>query len=125
MSAVSCTIGIAFVLAIAALHISGFDHYTSQIRESDASDFLKDMFPILYAMPSLYLLTLGAFGVLALFAPTARRPICLILAVAVVAAGALALMLGEWIPVAVMSGGALFFLVAALTVRGKKTQPVA
>jgi uncharacterized membrane protein YjjP (DUF1212 family) len=75
------------------------------------------MFEVLYIIPSLYLLVLAAFGTLALLRPNYRRPICLILAPAVVAAGLLALMLGEWIPVAVMGSGGSLFAIAALTSR--------
>ncbi|MEL6663296.1 MAG: hypothetical protein AAFR33_09855 [Pseudomonadota bacterium] len=82
ISIITCALGIAFVLAIAVLHASGFGTFTAQMNESNAGPFLKDMFPILYLMPSLYLAVLAAFGVLALAQPLARRAICLILAVA-------------------------------------------
>ncbi|MEO1044604.1 MAG: hypothetical protein AAFX04_04110 [Pseudomonadota bacterium] len=112
------------MLAIAGLHISGFGDFTAEMNASNASDFLKDMFPILYAMPSLYLLVLSLFAVVALFLPAARRPLCLILAAGVFACGALALMLNEWIPMVVMGFGALLFLVSAFTgSAGKSRQP--
>ncbi len=116
VSVVCCLLGIIFVLVIAALHASGFSHYTNQMNETNASVFLKDMFPILYVIPSLYLIILAAFGALAIFLKKARRSICLILAPAVLAAGALALMLGEWVPLVVMGCGGGLFLAAALTV---------
>lgn len=115
MSRISCVLGIIFVLAIAALHISGLPHYSEQINQSNASDFLKSMFPVLYAIPSLYLAVLAIFGFVALSTPTAFRRICFVLAVAVFAAGLLALLLGEWIPVVVMGGGAALFVISALT----------
>ncbi|WOE76435.1 hypothetical protein [Alterisphingorhabdus coralli] len=123
MSAISCALGIVFVLAIAALHISGFGEFTSQMNASNASDFLKDMFPILYIMPSLYLCALAIFGMLALAMPAMRKPICLILSVAVFSCGALALLLNEWIPVVVMGAGALLFLAAAFTTTAGQSEP--
>ncbi len=117
MSRISCLLGILFVLAIAALHASGFPYYNGQMVESNASDFLKGMFPILYFMPSLYLFFMAVFGVLALVTPAARRSICLALAAAVFGCGALALLLREWTPVVVMGAGAALFVISALTVK--------
>ena len=123
ISVISCALGVAFLLAMAALHGSGFGHFTAQMTESDASAMLKDMFPILYLMPSLYLAVLSAFGILGVVAPRARRPICLILAVATLAAGALALLLAEWVQLLVMAFGAGLFVLSALTV-GPSSEPV-
>ena len=69
VSSVSCFAGSLFVFAIAMLHGSGFGRFTTDMNESNASAFLKDMFIILYAVPSLFLTTLAAFGVLATFNP--------------------------------------------------------
>lgn len=115
VSSISCALGVLFILAIAALHASGFNQFTAEMNESNASAFLKDMFPVLYVMPSLFLLTLAAFGALALYSQRSRRAICLILAPAVIAAGALALLLGEWVPLVVMTLGGGLFAIAGLT----------
>lgn len=117
VSAVCCGLGVFFVLAIAVLHGSGFGEFTGQMRASDAAPFLKDMFSVLYAMPTLYLVVLGVFGCLALMKPTMRSPICWVLGPAVLAAGALALLLGEWIPLLVMGAGGALFVVAAITAK--------
>lgn len=111
---ICCMLGIIFLLGIAGLHGSGFQTFNAQMADSDASAFLKDVFPILYFMPSLYLLVLSVFGFVAIGIPSARRPICLVLAVSVAAAGALALLVGEWIPLAVMGAGAMLFAIAGL-----------
>jgi len=115
ISTVFCALGIVFVLAIAALHGSGYGYLTEQMNQTNASDFLKEIFPVLFIMPSLYLSLLAAFGVLAIAKPQARRMICFMLAPAVMIAGALALMLGEWLPLIVMMAGGGVFLAAALT----------
>ena len=113
-SNIGCSLGVAFCLAIAALHGSGFGRFTQAMKGSDAPAYLKQMFPVLYAMPSLYLVVLAAFGALAFLRPSSRRPICFILTLAVTACGALALMLGEWVPLLTMGLGGLAFLVAGL-----------
>ena len=121
MSSAFCWVGVACLWAIAALHASGFGRFTARMAESDAAPTLKAMFPILYATPSLYLFVLGVFGVLAIFAPGARRGVCLILAPAALAAGALALMMREWAPLAVMGAVGALFLAAAATARGRRS----
>ena len=113
-SSISCALGVLFVLAIAILHATGFERFTNEMNQTDASTMMKDMFPVLYLMPSLYLAALAAFGVLAMLDRRSRRSICLILAPAVLLAGALALLLGEWLPLVVMGVGAGFFALAAL-----------
>ena len=115
ISALCCLAGTLFVLAIAILHGSGFGSFTAEFEASNASAFLKAMFPILYIMPSLYLLVLGAFGILAAARPAMRRAICLLLAPATLAAGGLALLIGEWVPLIVMGLGAGLFLAASVT----------
>ncbi|MEM1133699.1 MAG: hypothetical protein AAGH53_12260 [Pseudomonadota bacterium] len=123
MSAISCVLGITFVLAIAALHISGFSGVTNEMNASDAPDFLKGMFPILFILPSLFLLTLAAFGLLALWKPNVRLPICVILAAAVFACGALALMLNGWLPMVVMGLGSALFLISGFTAKANSNAP--
>ena len=113
-SSISCALGVLFVLAIAGLHASGFERFTDQMNQTDASSMLKDMFPVLYLMPSLYLAALAAFGILAMVDRRSRRSICVILAPAVLLAGALALLLGEWLPLVVMGVGGGLFAFAAL-----------
>ncbi|MEL6322834.1 MAG: hypothetical protein AAFQ84_01230 [Pseudomonadota bacterium] len=115
VSSISCALGVVFVSAIAMLHGSGFGTFTAEMNETNASDFLKDMFQVLYAVPTVFLLTLAAFGVLATLNRRMRRPVCSILCPAVVATGALALVLGEWVPLVIMTLGGSLFAVAALT----------
>lgn len=114
ISVISCALGILFCLSIACLHATGFSQFTGAVQASDVSNFIKDMFRVLYVVPTLFLLVLACFGGLALTTPKLRKPVCLILAPATASCGALALMLGEWIPLVVMGVGAALFLLAAL-----------
>ena len=112
-----CGIGNLLLVALAVLHGSGFETFTAEFEASNASPMLKLMFPVLYGIPSLFLLTMAAFGGLALAAPDFRRPLCLVLAPSVFLCGALGLLVNQWVPLVVMGIGSACFLGAALTVR--------
>lgn len=115
LSGICCALGVLFVSTIAVLHGSGFGRFSAEMNQSNASDFLKGMFQVLYILPSLFLVVLAAFGVLAIFNDKARAQICIILCPAAIAPGASALLLAEWVPLVIMTLGGALFAVAALT----------
>ena len=124
MSKTFCIIGIGLQLAIAALHGSGYESFTAQMERTDASDFLKNMFRLLYVTPSFYLVVLSVFGLIAVFLTNTRRAICFVLAPAALGAGALALLIGELVPLVVMGAvAALFFGAGATAPRDHPSRP--
>ena len=112
-----CGLGNLLLIAIAVLHGSGFEQFTAEVEASNASPMLKLMFPVLYVVPSLFLMTMAGFGGLALASPNLRRPVCFVLAPSVFLCGFLGLLVNQWAPLVVMGLGSLFFLSAALTVQ--------
>jgi hypothetical protein len=55
-------IGSVMHLAMAALHASGYSYITKSLTESDVSDFLKDILPILFLYPSVVMVALVIFA---------------------------------------------------------------
>lgn len=101
-------LGAVVLLAVAALHGSGYEYVAGTLQESELPDFLKRVLPPLYLYPS-GLLVLLALAVLAtLRSSTARAPVLGLVGAVVAANAILGFVLGGAIP-----GGALL-LVAGL-----------
>ncbi len=101
-------LGAALLLAVAALHGSGYQYVSGTLQESELPSFLKRVLPPLYLYPSA-LMALLAISVLATLArSSARAPVLGLVGVIVAANAVLGFVLGGLIP-----GGALL-LVAGL-----------
>jgi hypothetical protein len=59
-------IGSVMLLAMAALHASGYSYITKSLIESDVPDFLKDILPTLFLYPSVVMVALVIFALSAL-----------------------------------------------------------
>jgi len=101
--------GIAMLLIMAAFHGSGFWYVRTSIQSSDASGFLKDIVPALFAHPSYHLLAMAAFGTLALFQPQSARPILLLVGVLILGDAVLGFVLGGLVPGLLLVGAAACF----------------
>lgn len=117
MSKWLCGIGVGLLLVMAAFHGMGLVYVSGLMDESEAPQFLKDIFPVLFVHVTIHLVALAAFGVAALALPAARRALSFIIAGAVVFSGALAVYLGAVVPSVILFGVAGCFLGAGLTRR--------
>lgn len=111
-------IGIVMLVVMAGFHGSGFWYVRKSIQSSDASGFLKDIVPALFAHPSFHLLALAAFGVLALFQAQSARPILYLVALLVLGDGILGFVLGGLVPGLLLVGAATCFGVAGFRQKG-------
>ena len=109
-----CILGSLLLLVMAAFHGSGFSYVRAAIEESNASGFLKDIVPVLFAHPSIHLIGLAAFGFLALTLKQDAPMVLLLLAMLVLADGLLAFYLGGVLPGVLLSLAAAFFVLAGL-----------
>lgn len=106
-----CIIGSVLLLVMAAFHGSGYAFVTEAILESNAEDFLKQIVPALFVHPSIHLVGLAAFGILALFLKQANK-VLILLAILVIADAALAFYLGGVLPGVMLLATASSFAVA-------------
>lgn len=106
-------LGCGLLIAIAGLHGSGLGYVKGLVDTSDLADFVKSIFPVLFAHPSLQLLGLAALGLLSLRMkhdfPIVRRFIGAMVLVDVV----LAAYLSAWIPGVILLVVSLLFLLAS------------
>lgn len=105
--------GSFLLLVMAGFHGSGLLFATRSINDSNAEPFLKKIFPVLFALPSLQLLGLAAFSILALFLKTDGHKVLVLVGVLVAVDGLLAIYLGGTVPALLLFGAAVAFLVAA------------
>ncbi len=59
-------VGIGLLIIMAGFHLSGISYVTSEMNESDAKEFLKSIFGVLFVHPSLQLILLAVLGLLSL-----------------------------------------------------------
>lgn len=107
-------IGSSLLLIMALLHGSGFSYVTEAITESSSEEFLKEIVPVLFAHPSIHLLGLTAFGVLALFMRHEAKKVLLLLSFLVIADALLAFYLGATPPGILLTIAALCFSITGL-----------
>ena len=96
------------LLAVAALHGSGYEYVAGTLQESELPGFLKRVLPPLYLYPSALMILLALAVLATLGRSAARGPVLGLVGVVVAANAILGFVLGGAIP-----GGALL-LVAGL-----------
>ena len=118
-SKIYCLTGSLLLLIMGLFHGSGFFYVSEAIQSSNAEAFLKDIVPALFAHPSIHLIGLAAFGVLAVFLKHELRKLTWLLAVLVILDALLAFFLGGMIPGLLLLAAAICFVLAGL-----KQQPM-
>lgn len=108
LTTVLSVLGAAILLAVAALHGSGYQYVAGTLQESELPRFLKRILPPLYLYPSALLIVLALAVLATLKWRFARAPILGLVSIIVAANATLGFVLGGVIP-----GGALL-LVAGL-----------
>lgn len=104
--------GSIFLLVMAGFHISGIRYGSGLIDNSNAVSFVKEIFPVLFAHPSIHLLGLAALGFLAATMKEAGRKVFLVLGIIVLIDAGFAFYLAFYIP------GVLLLIAATLFLTG-------
>ena len=97
---------------MAILHGSGFSYVSETIMQSNTDEFLKEIFPVLFAHPSMHLVGLAAFGILALYLKKESKKVLYLLSLMVIADSLLAFYLGGVLPGVLLMAAALCFITA-------------
>lgn len=108
-SKILCVSGSVLLLVMAAFHGSGISYVSDIMSKSNAEPFLKEIMPVLFAHPSIHLIGLAGFGILAIFLSQDAWKVLALLAIAVAADAALAFYLGGVIPGVLLMAAALCF----------------
>ncbi|MEM6379273.1 MAG: hypothetical protein AAF705_13775 [Bacteroidota bacterium] len=109
-----CYIGSTLLLLMGLFHGSGLGYITALIKESDASDLLKEIVPVLFAHPSIHLLGLGALGIMVTIMKQEYNKILIFIAIMIFIDAGLGFYVGGPIPGIALSVAGAFFLMAAL-----------
>ncbi len=65
LSRILCFVASGLLLAMAAFHGSGIFYMQDLIQDSDSPDIIKQVFPVLFILPSIELAGLALFGIIA------------------------------------------------------------
>jgi len=111
-SKILCLIGSSILFIIAVFHGSGFNYVNSLVLSSDVPDFIKEVFPVLFILPSLQLLGLATFGFIAPYLKDTVHKILIPLSIFILADAALAIYLDALIPALVLALSACLFVLS-------------
>lgn len=95
---ISTIIGCILLIVMSLFHGSGIYYVTDLIEQSNSESFVKEIFPILFAHPSIQLLGLAGLGILTLFMRYEAGKIRFFIAIMVLIDSLLAFYLGATIP---------------------------
>ena len=95
---IATIIGCTLLLIMAVFHWSGIDYVNNLIQQSNAEPFIKDIFPVLFAHPTIQLLGLSGLGILTLFMKDDGKKILFFISVLVLIDSFLAFYLDAAIP---------------------------
>ncbi|MEM8900286.1 MAG: hypothetical protein AAGC85_19375 [Bacteroidota bacterium] len=107
-------LGSFLLLFMGGFHGSGLRYVTEKMTSSNASDFLKDIFPILFVHPSIHMVGLAALGFLSLFLKTDGKKILWLVAVLVIIDSCLAFFLGGILPGILLALSAFAYVYAGI-----------
>ena len=96
-------IGSLLLLLPAALHISGFSYVTEKMQASNAASFLKEIMPMLFAVPTVHLVSLATFGILSTYLKSNNNLLLAPVVIFVGINGVFAFYLAAYLPGAIMA----------------------
>lgn len=112
-----CFIGSGLLLAIAALHSSGTNYINGIAQKSDLPAFIKTVFPVLFILPTIQLVGLAAFGVIASTMKNQANKVLIPLAILVFVNALLAFYLNALLPGFILAIPATIFALVAYRTR--------
>lgn len=116
-------IGSAMLLAMAALHASGYSYITQNLLESDIDDFLKTILPSLFLYPSVVMVALAIFALAALRKKEAAAFVFAAISLVLLINSVLGFVLGGLIPGGVLLVAmGLFSAASFLTNKSNETE---
>ncbi len=95
---ISTLVGCALLIVMAVFHGSGIYYVSDLIHQSDSEPFIKEVFPILFAHPSIQLLGLAGLGILTFFMKHEIEKVLFFIATMVIIDSFLAFYLSATIP---------------------------
>ncbi|WP_299531229.1 hypothetical protein [Ulvibacterium sp.] len=111
---ISTILGCALLVIMALFHGSGINYISDLMQQSDAEPFLKEIFPVLFAHPSLQLFGLAGLGIVTLFMKQEIGKILCFIAIMVCVDSLLAFSLGAIIPGILLIIASLLFVLGAI-----------
>ncbi len=95
---ISTIVGCILLILMGIFHMSGIHYVTDLIQQSNSEPFIKEIFPILFAHPSIQLFGLAGLGILTLFMKHEIEKILFFITILVFIDSILAFSLGATIP---------------------------
>jgi hypothetical protein len=111
-----CTVAGGLLIVMGIFHGSGINYVNGLVQESDVSQLVKRVFPVLFILPSFQLIGLGIIGLLASKHPV-RPSILLTLSLLVMVDAVLAFWLNALLPGIVLFIPCLLYGAAAWNAR--------
>ncbi|MEL6252374.1 MAG: hypothetical protein AAFR87_10230 [Bacteroidota bacterium] len=109
-----CYIASSLLIIMGIFHGSGINYLTEIVQDSNVSDLVKDIFPVLFIIPSIQLIGLAVLGIMVASMGKYAYRILLLLTILVLIDAILAFYLNALIPGLILSIPAFMFLFASV-----------
>ena len=118
MSKVLCLIGSSLLIIMALFHGSGFHYIDNLVQTSNSSELIKNIFPVLFILPTIQLIGLAVFGLVAAFTKSQANHILIPLSVLILIDAILAFYLHAVLPGGMLVSASLIFILVVFRNRG-------
>ena len=113
-SKVATIVDSVLLIVMALFHGGGMNYVSDLMQQSDTESFLKEMIPVLFAHPSIYLLGLSMLGIVTLNMGQEIRKVLFAIAALIVVDALIAFNLSAIIPGALLLVAAFCFLIGGV-----------
>ena len=111
-SKATIVIGSVLLIIMGLFHGSGINYVTDIVQQSNSESFIKEIFPVLFAHPSVHLLGLAVLGIVTLYMSQDAKKVLLVISSLVVIDALIAFYMSAIVPgVLLLASAFCFFLV--------------
>ena len=111
-SKATIVIGSVLLIIMGLFHGSGINYVTDIVQQSNSESFIKEIFPVLFAHPSVHLLGLAVLGIVTLYMSQDAKKVLLVISSLIVIDALIAFYMSAIVPgVLLLASAFCFFLV--------------
>ncbi len=116
ISSTLCIIASSLLLVMAIFHLSGIEYVNSLVQSVEISDLIKDIFPVLFILPSVQLLGLASFGLISISLGNKAKLTLMLISIFIALDAILAFVIGALIPGFVLLTPAIIFTMVSFRI---------
>ena len=113
LSKTLCIIASSLLIFVGLFHGSGYNYINEMVHESNLSDLIKGIFPVLFILPTIHLIGFGIFGLVVIYMKQDANKVLIPLSILILIDAGFAFYLSAVLPGVILLVPALIFLYVA------------